>query len=299
MPLTHFLLALGVVFVWGTNFVVIHWGLADFPPFTFATLRFTLSALPWIFVIRRPAVSWGVLAKFGVLLGAGQFGLLYLAMRSEISPGLASLLMQSQVFFTIGAAVMFQGERMKRLQIPAALMAVAGVALIGWHGIAGHDGSITALGLVLVLCASAAWAGANIVARSAGRVNALAFMVWSSPFAVPPLALLALTFDGWPASAHAIPNASMLAWSTVLWQAIGNTLFGYGVWNWLLARHPASTITPTALLVPVFGMSASAWVLGESLNAWKLGGAALVIGGLVLNLLASRAPVALPRTQRA
>ena len=300
MPLTHFLLALGVVFVWGTNFVVIHTGLAEFPPFVFATLRFVLSTLPWIFFIPRPAVSWGVLAKFGVLLGAGQFGLLYLAMRSEISPGLASLLMQSQVFFTIGAAVMFQGERMKVLQVPATLMAVAGIALIGWHGISGGDGSITALGLVLVLCASAGWAGANLVARSAGRVNALAFMVWSSPFAVPPLTLLAFMFDGWPAIVHAIPNASMLAWSTVLWQAIGNTLFGYGVWNWLLARHPASTITPTALLVPVFGMSASAWLLGEALTAWKLGGAALVIGGLVLNLLASRAPVvAVPRRQAA
>ncbi|MRD49443.1 EamA family transporter [Caenimonas koreensis DSM 17982] len=288
MPITHLFLALAVVFVWGTNFVVIHWGLAEFPPFVFATLRFTLSTLPWVFFIPRPAVGWRTLAQFGVLLGAGQFGLLYLAMRSEISPGLASLLMQSQVFFTIGAAVVFQGERMKALQVPATLMAVAGVALIGWHGIAGGGGSITALGLVLVLCASASWAGANIVARSAGRINALSFMVWSSPFAVPPLALLALAFDGWPAIAQSIPQASLAGWSTVLWQAIGNTLFGYGVWNWLLARHPASTITPTALLVPVFGMTASAWVLGESLDAWKVGAAALVMGGLVLNLLASR-----------
>ncbi|MBC7601942.1 MAG: EamA family transporter, partial [Ramlibacter sp.] len=175
----------------------------------------------------------------------------------------------------------------------------AGVALIGWHGIAGGGGSITALGLVLVMCASASWAGANIVARGAGRINALAFMVWSSPFAVPPLALLALTFDGWPAIAHSIPNASLMAWSTVLWQAIGNTLFGYGVWNWLLARHPASTITPTALLVPVFGMSASAWMLGEPLDAWKLGAAALVMGGLVLNLLASRTPLPLAKRQPA
>ena len=46
---------------------------------------------------------------------------------------------------------------------------------------------------------------------------------------------------------------------SVAWQALGNTLFGYGAWNWLLARHPAATVTPAALLVPVFGMTASAW----------------------------------------
>ena len=71
----------------------------------------------------------------------------------------------------------------------------------------------------------------------------------------------------------------------MLWQAWGNTLFGYAAWGWLLARHPAATITPMALLVPVFGMAASAWWLGEALPLWKLTATALVMGGLALNLL--------------
>jgi O-acetylserine/cysteine efflux transporter len=62
-------------------------------------------------------------------------------------------------------------------------------------------------------------------------------------------------------------------------------LFGFGVWGWLLARHPAATIVPMALLVPVFGMSTAAWVLGEALPAWKLLATALVLSGLALNLL--------------
>ena len=67
-----------------------------------------------------------------------------------------------------------------------------------------------------------------------------------------------------------------------------DTLFGYAAWNWLLARHPAATVAPSALLVPVFGMSASAWLLGEPLQGWKLLAAGLVIGGLALNLYAGR-----------
>jgi O-acetylserine/cysteine efflux transporter len=71
----------------------------------------------------------------------------------------------------------------------------------------------------------------------------------------------------------------------VAWQSWGNTLFGYAAWGWLLARHPAATITPMALLVPVFGMSASALLLAEPLPAWKLIAAALVMAGLAVNLL--------------
>jgi O-acetylserine/cysteine efflux transporter len=55
-----------------------------------------------------------------------------------------------------------------------------------------------------------------------------------------------------------------------------------------MARHPAATVAPMALLVPVFGLGASAVVLAEPLPAWKLTAAALVIGGLALNLLSWR-----------
>ena len=85
--------------------------------------------------------------------------------------------------------------------------------------------------------------------------------------------------------ADAMEHASAGVWLSVFWQALGNTLFGYGVWNWLLARHPAATVAPLALLVPVFGMGASALSLGESLPGWKLGAAALVLGGLAVIVL--------------
>jgi O-acetylserine/cysteine efflux transporter len=287
MPVSHLLLALAVVFVWGTNFVVIKWGLAEFPPFIFASLRFLLCVVPWIAFVRRPEVSWGKLAAFGVLLGLGQFGLLFLAMQHDISPGLASLLIQTQVFFTIALAIVLQGERIGAPQLAAMSLAIAGIAIIGWHAVS--DGaSITLLGLILVLCAAASWSCANLVVRRAAKVNALAFIVWASPFSLPPLFVLAFVVHGSDAVVHSLQAATFAGWAAVLWQAVGNTLFGYGAWNWLLARHPAAVVTPSALLVPIFGMSASAWLLGEPLQGWKLLAAALVIGGLALNLYAGK-----------
>ena len=84
-------------------------------------------------------------------------------------------------------------------------------------------------------------------------------------------------------------NTHLTAWLAVAWQAIGNTLIGFGIWNWLIGRYPAATVTPMALLVPVFGMSASSVLLHEPLPLWKLVTAALVLAGLALNFLAVRA----------
>lgn len=281
LPWTHALLALAVVAVWGTNFVVIKWALADLPPLTFAALRFTFALLPAVFFLRRPDVPWRNLAAYGVLIGVGQFGVLYIAMTQWISPGLASLVVQTQVFFTVGFAMLLAGERVRPFQIAALALAGAGLAWLMAH----TSADVTALGLVMVLFAALSWAGGNITAKAAGPVNMLAYVVWASLFAVPPLFVLALMVEGWPAISQGIAGAGAATWGAVLWQSVGNTLFGYGSWAWLMARHPAAVISPLALLVPVFGMGASAVLLGEPLTAWKLTAALLVMAGLALNTL--------------
>lgn len=281
LPLRHGLLALGVVAVWGTNFVVIKWVLGTLPPLLLGALRFALAFAPAALIIARPPVAWRVLAAYGVLIGAGQFGLLFIAMRADITPGLASLVIQTQVFFTIGLAMALAGERVRGFQWLALGLAAAGLVLIAAH----TDAGTTPLGLALVLLAALCWAAGNLVAKRAGRVDMLGFMVWSSLFAAPPLALLSLWFEGPQAIARGLAAAGPGVWAAVLWQSLGNTLFGYGAWAWLLARHPAATVTPLALLVPVFGIGASALLLGEALPAWKIAAAALVMAGLALNML--------------
>ncbi|MVW70743.1 MULTISPECIES: EamA family transporter [unclassified Bordetella] len=288
MPFTHLLLALTVVFIWGTNFVVIKWGLDEFPAFLFAALRFALSALPWVFLLRRPAVPWSLLIRAGLLLGVGQFGLVYWAMRHDISPGLASLVVQAQVFFTILMTMVINSERIRGLQIAALICATCGYALVAWYSATDATSAITLLGFGLVMTAAFCWACTNMTMRRAGRVNMLSFTAWSSLFSVPPLLLISLIVDGPTHIMHALTHASVTGWLSALWQGVGNTVFGFGVWGWLLARHPAATVTPMGLLVPIFGILSSAALLGEALPMWKILAAALVLGGLALNIYASR-----------
>ena len=280
-PPWHAALALAVVAVWGTNFVVIKIALGTVPPLLLAVLRFAFAVLPAVLFIRRPAVPWRQLAAYGVLIGVGQFGLLYLAIDGRISPGLASLVVQTQVFFTIGLAIVLAGERVRAYQWLALALAAGGIAIIAWH----TGGDTTAAGLVLVIAAALAWAGGNMVARASGRVDMLGYVVWSSAFAVPPLLALSLWFEGPARIGQALADADAAVWAAVLWQSLGNTLFGYAAWGWLLARHPAATVAPMALGVPVFGMLAAALLLREALPAWKLGAAALVLAGLAINML--------------
>lgn len=283
LPWPHLLLAVAIVAVWGINFVVIRIGLDHLPPLFFAALRFTFVVLPLVFFFRRPA-AWGNLALYGVLIGAGQFGILFFAMKDDISPGLASLVLQLQVFFTIALAVRFSGERLSRTQWGAIALAAAGVGVILMH----TDAHTTPLGLGLAIMAAMCWGAGNHIARGAGRINMLAYVVWSSLFALPPLYAMAFLLEGWPAISAGLRNADAATWAAVAYQSVGNSLFGYAAWAWLLARHPAATITPMALLVPVFGMAASLLWLGEPLPPWKLIAAGLVMAGLVVNLAGSR-----------
>lgn len=280
LPLRHLLLALAVVAIWGSNFVVIKYALAVLPPMTLAVLRFAIAFAPACFFLARPAVGWRNLAGYGLFVAVGQFSLLYLAMRSEISPGLASLVIQTQVFFTLLLAVRLAGERVLPAQWLGLALAVAGIAVIVMH----TDGSTTPLGLAMVLAAAFSWACGNLVGKRAGSVNMLAYVVWSSAFAVPPLLVLALLVDGPGRIETALRAADAGTWAAVLWQAVANTLFGYGCWAWLLTRHPAARIVPMALLVPVFGMGAAALMLGEPLPGWKVIAATLVMAGLAINL---------------
>lgn len=280
------LLALAVVFVWGTNFAVIKLGIDALPPLLFATLRFFFVLVPLVFVLPRPPVRWANLIFYGLAIGVMQFGLLFIAMQRYISPGLASLVVQLQVFFTIALSMWRTGERLRAHHLAALALALAGIGVI-----AAHDGEgATILGLVLVLGAALGWALGNQAGREAahaagGRINMLSYVVWSAMFAVPPLLLLSLLLEGPDAVLAGLRHAGPLTWAAVIWQSAGNTLFGYGCWAALLARYPAATIAPLSLLVPIFGFAASALVLGEALPFWKIGATMLILAGLAVNLL--------------
>ena len=96
------LLTLAIVAVWGYTFVPIKVALREVPPFALVAVRFAMAALPLVFFIRRPAMPWRYVIGYGIAIGVLQFGLLFLGIKLGMPAGLSSLVIQLQVFFTIG-----------------------------------------------------------------------------------------------------------------------------------------------------------------------------------------------------
>lgn len=289
-PLRHLFLALLVVSIWGANFVAIKVALRELPPLLLCAVRFILVAVPMVFLVPRPAVSWRQLVTYGLTMFALHFGFLFLGMKLGMSAGLASLTLQFQVFVTLALAAIVLKERISFVQIAGALTAFAGFGLVAAH----TGGEVTAAGLGCVLLGATSWGFANLYSKRLGRVPPLSLVVWGS-LAVPlPMTLASLVFEGPARLAHSLSHFSAATLFSVAFIVYGSTHVAYSLWSWLLSRHPASTVAPFTLLVPIFGMLSSALVLGESLPGWKLQAAALVIAGLALSLFGPRLLAALP-----
>lgn len=290
MGLGDGLLAVLVTAIWGINFSVIKIGLGTFDPFLLAALRFIFCALPWVFFFKRPTVSFKYVFWYGLVLGALQFGLLFLAIREGLSAGLASVALQLQVFFTICFGALVLKDRITMRQLAGMILAFAGIVTIAKVG---HSSNVLAVSLVVA--AAASWGVANIIVKKSGATDMLGFMVWSS--LIPPLPLLAIAL--WTnGSAHVVNDLQHIGWSgagAVLYLVYPTTLFGFSMWNYLLRKHKTSLVAPLSLLVPIFGMVSSMIIFHEELTMRALLAVVLVIAGLLINMFGlpfrRRAPV--------
>ncbi|WP_439563632.1 EamA family transporter [Microcella sp.] len=288
MSLRHSLLALLVVVIWGANFVVIDAGQEDVPPLLFLALRFIVVCLPAVFFLKPPGIGWRQLLMVGGFLSLGQFALLYLALALGMPPGLASLLLQTQVMFSIVVAALVLRERPTRRQLIGIAIGMLGLSLV----VVGHSQSAPWLPLVVTLAAALAWAIGNVLARRAQASSGLSLVVWSGLVVPLPALALSLIVDSPPVVWQALTTLSWVAVLSTVYTAVFASLIGYGIWNSLLARYPTSAVVPFTLLVPVVGILAAWLVQGEVPTATEFIGGAIMLAGLAAAVLQPRRPIA-------
>jgi O-acetylserine/cysteine efflux transporter len=286
-------LAALVTVIWGFNFVVIDWGLAAHdghavPPLLFAAIRFVLVALPACLVVPRPRAPWRVVAAVGAFMSLGQFGLLYVSMHAGMPPGLAALVLQSQVVFTIVIAAVALRERTTLVQAAGVALGAVGLLVVAL----GRGGHVPAGALLLCLAAGLSWGIGNVIARAARVPGGLGLTVWSALVVPLPLLALSLVVDGPSAVRSGLGHLGWHAAVSTLYTVVLSSLVAYGWFNSLLARYASNQVVPWILLVPVVAM-VSAWaLLDEVPNGAELaGGALLVIGVLVAQGVVRRRPL--------
>jgi O-acetylserine/cysteine efflux transporter len=287
-----FAAALAVVVIWGTNFIAMKFGLRELTPFQLGAGRYVFAVLPLMLLVRPPALARKWLLLYGLFQGVGQFGFLFMSLKVGMSAALASVLMQTQVFFTalFGFALLREavGPALKR----ALILAAMGLACFAAsYAASGAANTTTAGGFVLCLGAAAMWAASNIVVRRAQHATpgyeVVPFMVWACIVPIVPFVLLSLAFD--PAGTRW--DVAALSWKT--WIALAYlgwcaTILAYALWTGLLKRHAANRVAPFSLGVPLVGVTAGVLLLGETITAWQWAGIALLGAALATVMFGAR-----------
>ncbi|MEY2682167.1 MAG: putative rane protein [Pseudomonadota bacterium] len=282
MPVSHLLLALIIMAVWGLNFIAMRWALDAVAPMTFAALRFFVVLVPLIFFVPRPKVPLRLLLGYASSSFSLQFCLIFLAVSINMPVGLISLVVQGQVFFSIGLAILIYRDRPSRWQIIGVSVGTLGIAAVG----ADLGQTMPLLAFIVTLCGALSWAVGNTFVKAMGPVSAISLVVWASLIAVATLIPVSLVIEGtasWGVALRLLAQGDLVFWGSLLFNGFGASLLGYGGWSWLLRRHATALIAPFTLLVPVFGLGSAAIILGEELRPGSWPGIIMVFVGLGLS----------------
>ncbi|WDU65406.1 EamA family transporter [Pseudomonas poae] len=276
---TDLLAGLGVTVIWGANFSVIGLGLQSLDPTLLTLLRFTFCAVPLVLFIPKPrGVSYATLAAYGVLFGAGLWGVVNVAMHNGLSAGMSSVFLQFSAFFTIIMSRLFLNEPISRIHGAGMLFSALGLFMI----LHLSDKPSTTLGILLVLVAALSWSLCNLIVKVNKPEDMVAFIVWSSLFSIPILLLMTLRFEGVGPLQRLVADLTWGAAFSIVFQCYITTLVGYRVWNNLMKKYPASIVAPLSLMVPVSGLLTSYVFLGEHLSLGQGVAIGLVFIGIAI-----------------
>ena len=285
------ILALLVVIVWGANFTVIKLGLAGLHPMLLVALRYTFAAVPAIFFVKRPDIGWKYIIAYGMAVGVGQFSCLFYAMNIGMPAGTSSVILQSQVFFTLIFAAVLLKEHLRIFHALGVIISAIGLFFISGNIGSGQMSSLPLGALFLTLLAAAFCGISNIIVRFASKqaaaqgktIDMFGLVVWSSLVPPLPLFIFALILDSPETLLNIVLGLSGQSIFAILYLSFLATLFGFGLWSFLLSKYPAGKVAPLSLLVPITGLITARTVLGEQLMPIQWLGCGIIILGLIIS----------------
>ena len=282
-------LAVMVAVIWGLGFVASRIALNELSPALMTALRFSIAAVPCLFV-RKPGVSWTLLFAISFTLFLGQFLAQAWAIAHGVPVGLSSVIVQSQALFTIALAAIIFRERPTRMQTLGIAVATFGLLMI--CGTVGYDFSVAAFAVLMISPVS--FAIGNLLLRGAQGAPMFDLFAWLCLAAALPLLALTLAGDGVQPTWHALSHLSLSGLLCMLGLGGISTSIAYWLWGRLLRDYQAAQVVPFALLVPFVGSAASSVVFGEKFGPLRLAGMLTVVGGIAVMLLSKR-PQSLPK----
>ncbi len=278
MSFRDILIAISVPILLGFGFVIAKPAMQDFPPFLLMGLRITIAALIliWWFPIPR-----GLFQKIFIVAQIGttiQYGLTYSGL-NLIDASAAVLLVQAEVPFGVIIAFFLFKERPGVRNILGILISFIGVFIL--TGAPNLEGKI--VGVLLTISGAFVWSlGAVLAKPLAEKIGGFALTAWLALFSGPLLIAGSFIFDG-DTIIH-LRAASLTNWLIVIYLGFIMQPITYGCWYYILGRYPVHKAMPVLMLLPLTGLLAAIFLLGEEPNKYIfIGGSIILLGvGMIL-----------------
>ncbi len=278
MKLQDILIALIVPITLGFGFVIAKPAFEYFPPFLLMGLRFTITALIliWWFPIPKGLFKDLIIVSFvGSTL---QYALTYSGL-NMIDASSAVLLVQVEVPAGVILAYFLLKEKPGIKNIIGIGISFFGVYIL--TGAPSLEGKF--IGILLTLTGATTWAYGAVLAKPLSeKMNPLALTAWLALFSGPPLIIASNIYDG--NMMNYFRSASLTSWIIVAYIGLIMQPVSYGCWYYVLKRHPVYKVLPIMMLLPITGLVASIFLLGEEPGKYILiGGTIILIGvGMIL-----------------
>lgn len=226
---------------------------------------------------RRPALSdWPGAAALAIYVAGFSFAY------RKLDAGIGALILFASVQAVIVAAGYARGEALSRVGAFGIVLAMAGSVFLLAPG---GGAAVAPFAAVLMAIAGAAWAGYTLIGRAAGDDatgrTARNFLL-AAPLMLPLLWLDTGTF------AHPVMPSMKGALLAAVSGAVTSGL-GYVVWYKVTPRLGLASVASVQLATPVAAALGGALFLAEPLGWRLLAGGTLILGGIVLTLVRSRA----------
>lgn len=270
-----------LVLIGGCNFVAVRFSNRELDPLFGAGIRFGLAAvvlLGWA-LVARVGVPRGrqlrVALAYGVLTFTLGYALAYWALQ-ELPAGIGAVVFGATPLLTVLLAGVHRLEPVTRRGVGAAMLAIAGIAILADPGAGGVPvarllamvgGALAAAesGVLLKIVPSANPVSTNGVAMAVGAVGLLAWSLAGG--------------DAW------IVPGETATWVSLLYLAIPGSVGLFALYLFVLDRWTASAASYMAALFPVVAMFGGALFLDESITRRGVAGGAVVIGAVYLGAL--------------
>lgn len=235
----------------------------------FAGVRFTLAGallLAYAAASGRPigldGQTLGEVSLLGLVSTAGQYLFYYVGLAHSTGVKTSITTSSSTFFSAILAHWLYTNDKLTGRRLLGCLLGFLGVVAVNFSG-AGLDFSFTLLGEGFILIAALLFSLGGIYGkRVSGHLDVTVMTGWQLGLGGLMLALAGFATGG---------HLGSFGWEGVLLLAYLAALSSaaFALWALLLKHNPVGSVAIFNCLIPIFGVTLSGLVLGESFLEWK------------------------------